>query len=174
MTRPWRLAWASLPLMALTLLGCGPSGDEVAEAHHQPVALADQEDEVCGMLVREQSAPRAQVVHRDGSRFFFCSLGDMLVHLGAPSPHGRSQAVFVEVMDPDQDPMASHLGAHPWQPAESAVYVVGIERQGIMGEPVLAYADRAAAERASRGHAGARVLDLPGLREWWKALEAAR
>jgi nitrous oxide reductase accessory protein NosL len=123
------------------------------------------------MLVREQSAPRGQVVHRDGSRFFFCSLGDMLVHLSAPSPHGRTQAIFVEVMEPGEDPMQSHTGVHRWVPAQDAVFVVGIGRKGIMGEPVLSYADRSEAERAMQGHSGARMLDMAGLRDWWKALQ---
>jgi len=165
---------AILPLLVLTLVGCGEGGEIAARADHQPVALTDQEDEVCGMLVREQSAPRSQVIHRDGTRFFFCSLGDMLVHLGAPSPHGRSEAVFVEVMDPGEDPMQTHTGEHPWVPAAEAVYVVGIARHGIMGEPVLVYADRPAAERVAGRSTGAQILDLAGLRDWWRALEAAR
>jgi nitrous oxide reductase accessory protein NosL len=174
MAQTMRCASVAWTLVLLALAGCGPSDDGDARHLHQAAALADQEDEVCGMLVRAQSAPRGQVVHRDGSRFFFCSLGDLLVHLGAPSPHGRTVAVFVEVMNPDENPMASHLDQHPWVLAEDAFYVIGIERQGIMGEPVLAYAERGAAESAAQGHTDARVLDLGGLRDWWKELEAAR
>lgn len=168
-------ACGSLPmaLFAVALLGCDPP-EAAHDASHQAVALADQQDEVCGMLVREQSAPRSQVVHRDGSRVFFCSLGDLLVHLDAPSPRGRAEAVFVEVMEAGEDPLQSHTGVHAWVSAEDAVYVVGIERRGIMGEPVLAYADEPEAKRAMRGHAGARMLDMPALRDWWKALQAAR
>jgi nitrous oxide reductase accessory protein NosL len=178
LARSSRLAGPTFALVAihvlLTLLGCGPTNDRQATNAHEAVALADQEDEVCGMLVREQTAPRAQVVHVDGSRFFFCSLGDMLVHMSAPSPNGRAEAVFVEVMTAGQDPMQSHTGVHPWVRAESAVYVVGIERQRIMGAPVLAYANEAEAIRAMQGHAGARKLDSSGLRDWWKAKQAAR
>ena len=166
--------WATVALVALVLLGCSPSDEGDFESPHQAVALDDQEDEVCGMLVREQSAPRSQVVHRDGSRFFFCSVADMLVHLSAPSPHGRTEAVFVEVMEPEEDPMLSHTGVHPWLPVEDAVYVIGIERRGVMGEPVLVYADRSEAERAMQGHSDARMLDMAGLRNWWKALQVAR
>lgn len=121
------------------------------------------------MLVREQSAPRGQVIHRDGSHFFFCSLGDMLVHLGAPSRHGKVEAVFVEVMKSEEDPMQSHRGLHPWLSADEVVYVVGIDRQLIMGKPVLAYADRTTAERVLQGRSAAQILDMEGLREWWKA-----
>lgn len=160
-------------LGGLALLCCSPRGAGNIEGSHEAVALDDQEDAVCGMLVREQSAPRAQIVHRDGSRLFFCSLGDMLVYLSAPSPHGRAEAIFVEVLEPAEDPLQSHAGVHPWLAAEDAAYVVGIERPGIMGEPVLAYADRSQAERAMRGHDGARMLDIAELRDWWQALEAS-
>ena len=163
--------WATVTLVALVLLGCSPPNEGDIGPPHKAVALDDQEDEVCGMLVREQSAPRSQVVHRGGSRFFFCSLADMLVHLSAPSPHGRTEAIFVEVVEPEEDPMQSHTGVHPWVLAESAVYVVGIERRGIMGEPVLAYADRSEALRAIQGHRGARMLDMAGLRDWWNSME---
>jgi copper chaperone NosL len=174
MTLALRCGRMAAVLVALSLLSCGPADDSGAERAQEPVALRDQEDEVCGMLVREQSAPRGQITHSDGSRFFFCSIGDMLVHLGTPSPHGRVKAIFVEVMEPEQDPSQPHTGLHPWLPAEDAVYVVGIERPGIMGEPVLTYATRSDAERVIARHAGARILDVAGLREWWDAREAAR
>jgi nitrous oxide reductase accessory protein NosL len=162
-----------LVVFALTLtLGC-PADDGGGAAAQEPVALTDQEDVVCGMLVRAQSAPRSQVVHRDGTRVFVCSLGDLLVHLSAPSPHGAPQAVFVEVMDPSEDPMKAHLEEHPWIPAEQAFYVVGIERRGIMGAPVLTYATRAEAEAAMQGHARAELLDFAGLKTWWQAEQAA-
>ena len=61
-----RRGWFTAVLILLALLGGGRADDGDTQAH-QAVALADQEDEVCGMLVREQSAPRGQVVHRDGS-----------------------------------------------------------------------------------------------------------
>lgn len=169
-----RLAGTTAALTALALLACAAAEDGDAPGSHQAVALAHQEDEVCGMLVREQPAPRGQVVHRDGSRFFFCSLGDMLVHLGAPSSHGRAEASFVEVLEPGEDPLQVRTGPQPWVSADDAIYVVGIERPGIMGEPVLAYADRSEAERVAEQHPGARVLDQIGLREWWRSLEASR
>ena len=167
---PAHLRRSVAAFVALAFFGCGPADDGKKVTTHQTVALSDQEDAVCGMLVRMQSAPRGQVVHRDGSRFFFCSLGDMLIHLGAPSPHGRVEAVFVEVMDPAEDPKLSHTGEHPWMPAADVVFVVGIDRPGIMGAPVLVYANQAEADRAMHGRTGTQRLDMFGLREWWKAL----
>jgi nitrous oxide reductase accessory protein NosL len=167
-----RRAALLLAPVAWATLACGPQTTSDSGQSHTPEAIADQEDAVCGMLVREQSAPRSQVVHRDGSRVFFCSLGDMLIHLEAPSPHGRAEATFVEVLGPDEDPSAAHTGPHDWLPAGEAVYVVGVERPGIMGAPVLAYAGNADAERVASRHTGAEVLDLPALKQWWARLQA--
>jgi len=165
---------AALAIVGLAVLGCGGSEEGAAAGQHQPEALADQEGAVCGMLIRNQSAPRAQVVHRDGERAFLCSLGDLLVHLGAPSPHGSVGAAFVEVMDPSQDPLASHTGEHDWMPAAEASYVIGVERRGIMGAPVLAYASVSAANAVAARHDGARVLDFDALATWWRERQAAR
>lgn len=161
-------------LAMLLCLACGADDERDATTAHSALPIADQEDAVCGMLVREQSAPRSQVVYRDGERLFFCSLGDMLVHLDAPSPHGRAETIFVEVMSPDQDPLETHTGEQPWLPADEAVYVVGVPREGIMGEPVLAYATRADAEQVARQYEGAELLELAGLRDWWQALSRSR
>ncbi len=149
--------------------GCGPGESRPGTHEHRPRALVDQAGAVCGMLVSEQTAPRAQVVHRDGEHAFLCSLGDLLVHLDAPSPHGAARSVFVEVMRPDQDPQLAHTGEHSWQRAEDAVYVVGVERSGVMGPPVLAYASAEAARAVARRHDGARVVDFTGLATWWRA-----
>ena len=163
----------SAALVALAVIGCGSSDDAQREQSREAVTLADQEDAVCGMLVRAQSAPRGQVVHRDGSRLFFCSLGDLLVHLDAPSPHGRVEATFVEVMEVSEDPAQSHPGVHDWVRAADAVYVVGVDRPGIMGEPVLAYSNESDAERAMLIHGGVQALDLTGLRYWWQDQQTA-
>ncbi len=70
-------------------------------------------------------------------------------------------------MDPGEDPIQSHTGSHPWIPAEQGVYVVGIERRGIMGAPVLVYRNRADAEQVTEG-TRARILDFGQLKLWWK------
>lgn len=162
-----RLALAfSLTLAAGFASGCG--GEESARNVRDlaPVAISDQEGAVCGMLVREQSAPRSQVVHSDGERSFVCSIGDLLAYLAAPSPHGAPDRVFVEVLQPTQDPAESHTGAHPWIDAKDGVYVVGIERERIMGAPVLVYRDHAAAERVIAGTSG-KILSWDELGSWW-------
>ncbi len=163
-----------LLISSLVVSGCGPGDEGIDREAASPIELADQEDAVCGMLVREQSAPRAQVIHRDGERAFFCSVGDLLVHLSAPSPHGSVQVVFVEVLRADDDPQESHTAARPWRRAEEATYVIGIDRPSIMGASVLAYASVEDARLVASRHAGARVVDLAELKQWWRALQADR
>jgi len=133
-----------------------------------PLAIADQEDPVCGMLVRNQSAPRGQVQHRDGSRFAVCSLGDLLVHLSAPSRHGAVTRVWVEVLAPDEDPGATHLEPHPWVDAGDATFVVGVPRRGIMGTPILSYRSPEDADAVVQAHPGARSFDFEQLQRWWR------
>ena len=165
----------SASVVASALFGCGVDESADGAQGRQPVALADQEDAVCGMLVREQSAPRGQVVHRDGERSFLCSIGDLLAYLAAPSPHGAPARVLVEVLQPTQDPALSHTGPHPWIVAEEGVYVVGIERERIMGAPVLIYRDRAAAGQViATGRAAEAERGAGGLSPKRRYLDARR
>ena len=157
-------------VLAALSAGCEPATDPDALAPAAPEIDA-QECAVCGMLVRDQPAPRARVIHRDGTEAWACSLGDLLVHLTAPSPHGRVTRVQVEVMQPDEDPAVRDVHAHAWVDADAAWYVVGVERRGIMAPPVLAYATREGAEAVARGHDGRRVLDLAELEAWWTDLQ---
>jgi nitrous oxide reductase accessory protein NosL len=147
--------------------GCDRNGPEQEPVDLEPVAIADQEGAVCGMLVREQSAPRAQIVHRDGERAFVCSIGDLLAYLAAPSPHGAPARVLVEALHPRQNPAESHPGAHPWIQAEDGVYVVGIAREQIMGAPVLIYRDLASASQVIAG-TSAKILTWEELGPWWE------
>ena len=156
-------------LFALSLAAaCGDAETGAPSQRTGPTAIDDQECAVCGMLVRDQSAPRSQLVHRDGSEAFTCSVGDLLVYLSAPSPHGRAREIMVEVMTVDEDPALAHTHAHGWVDADEAWFVVGVERTGIMGTPVLAYASRADAEARARLHDQAAVLDFSGLEAWWR------
>lgn len=163
---------AALALGISLLAGCGGEARQGGDPALEPVAIQDQEGAVCGMLLAEQTAPRGQVVHRDGERAFLCSISDLLAYLDAPSPHGKAVKVLVEVMDASQDPSVAHKGPHPWLDAGEAVYVVGIERSGVMGEPVLIYHDAAAAEAVTAG-TSARILDFDALRARWAERQSA-
>lgn len=131
-------------------------------------SLAGVEGAVCGMIVSEQPAPRAQVVHRDGSRRHLCGIADLLFYLEAPSPHGAPIEIYVEAMEIDEDPRDLHFGAHEWIRAEAAVYRIGDERpQLIMGDPVMVYRDRPTAEGAI-AHGPVEILDFSELRSRWR------
>ncbi len=135
------------PAAALLLLAasaCSRSGDggkpidsAAAPLHHEYECAS------CGMIAQEQPSPRGQLVHRDGAREFFCSVGDLLTYLEAPSPHGAVVATYVEAMDPAADPRKLTFDARPWIAADKATYVLGIHRERIMGKPILSYATRA-------------------------------
>jgi nitrous oxide reductase accessory protein NosL len=129
------------------------SKTDAPQAAVAPAPIGSSECAACGMVVREQPAPRAQLVHTDGTRAYLCSLGDLAHYQAAPSAHGKPRARFVEVLDPTHDPRARVLTEQPWVSAESASYVVGIAREAIMGKPALAYrsAEQAAAVVAAHG-----------------------
>ena len=124
----------------LLLAACGKA-PEAQDADSQTArAIGHAECAACGMVVAEQPAPRGQLIHRDGTRVFFCSLGDMVRYYEVPSPHGKPTAVFVEIMDPAIPPLTLSDEPRPWYPAEEAFYVLGLPRTGIMGDPIMAYA----------------------------------
>lgn len=164
-----RLVTASL---VLPMLGCGESDRPAGVQAPKAVPIEIHEGAVCGMIVRDQSAPRAQVLHRDGTRSFLCSIGDLLAYLQAPSPHGAPSSIMVEVMDPSEAPMESHVERHPWIDAVDAIYVVGIPRRGIMGAPVLVYRDPQSAAVVIEGTTGT-ALGFDELEQWWLDLHRA-
>ena len=127
----------------------GASKSTASAAH---IGLA--ECSACKMVVREQSAPRGQVVHRDGTRAHFCSLGDLVHYLEAPSPHGRATGIFVEALESTFDPTITDTKERPWVAADSATYVVGVKRKRIMGPAVLSYRQRSQGESAAKKHDG--------------------
>jgi nitrous oxide reductase accessory protein NosL len=156
-------------LGAFVLAGC-PSGDTESDLERSkgPLSLANTEGAVCGMVVSEQPAPRAQVVHRDGTRLYLCGIADLLVHLEAPSPHGIPADIYVELMEADEDPREISFAEHEWIRAERALYRIGDERPRlIMGVPIMVYRDRPTAE-AAIAHGPTEILDWGELQAWWR------
>lgn len=142
---------AALTLGAALLMGCGGEEGPGAGATAVPEPIADHDCGACGMIVREQPSPRAQIVHRDGTHVWFCSIADVVAYLGAPSPHGRIEQIWVETLPVDADPAANDVAERPWRRAQDAAFVLGVERGSVMGTPVLAYATSAdSAAAASR------------------------
>ncbi|NOY24338.1 MAG: hypothetical protein GXP62_00550 [Oligoflexia bacterium] len=129
-----------------------------------PAEIEDAECAVCAMMVREQPAPHAQVVHRDGTRAFTCSIGDLRAYLAAPSPHGKVQQIWVQALADDYDPAGTSPIGGPWVLAADAHYVVGVTRPTVMGRPVLAYATPAQATAAAKA-TGGHVVTWQALRD---------
>lgn len=132
-------------------LGCGGEGDRSGGSAAQPEPIADHECGACGMIVREQPSPRGQVVHHDGTHVWLCSLADLVAYSSAPSPHGRVEERWVETLAVDVDPAADDVAQRPWARVTDAHFVLGVQRDSVMGTAVLAFAsDADAAAAASR------------------------
>ncbi|MCK6553760.1 nitrous oxide reductase accessory protein NosL [Candidatus Binatia bacterium] len=134
--------------------GCSRSNPGGEESAAGPLPIGDAACATCGMVVVQQPAPRAQLIHRDGARAFFCSLSDAVVYASNPSGHGKPTAIFVETLDPRADPGKTDAAARPWAPVQSVSFVAGIERAGVMGKPALAYAARDEAEQVAKRFGG--------------------
>ncbi len=133
-------------LLFVFLLGCGGSAKTV-DADLTSHETHGDECAVCGMVVDEQPAPRGQVVFRDGTHKFTCSLGDLRAYVQAPNPLGDPARIYVEDVGENFDIKSSAAVAKPWIDAGEASYVVGIQRAGIMGEPAVSF--RSAREAAA-------------------------
>ncbi len=146
--------------------GCGMRKQQAldpSQAAPRPIGTATCAS--CGMFVAEQPSPRAQAIHADGTRVYFCSIGDLLAYLPEPSRHGAVLAVFVEASDPDaSDPLAQDTVERPWIRASEAWFVAPVPRERIMGVPMLVYRRRLDAERVARRYTGTRVFDWTELR----------
>lgn len=152
---------ACLLLLLVAACGSNESSTTAVDTSAQPIAA--HECAACGMIVREQPAPRAELVHHDGTRAYFCAIADLITYMEAPSPHGRPVAIYVEVMEDDAAPDDLSTDVRPLRPADDVSFVYGGMSRPVMGEPVLTFTTRAAADRAAaRLHAHA--TDFPGLK----------
>lgn len=151
-------------LLVISAAGCKSKKSDTQSTSHAAESLEGQECAACGMTVRDQPAPRGQVIHRDDTRMFFCSVSDMLTYLEAPSPHGSAVALFVESMAQDEDPLIHHLQPHPWIDATKASYVVGFDKE-VMGDPILAYESTKQSE-AQASRLSAQAMTWTELKAW--------
>ena len=150
-------------LLLLTLAACDSAATTEA-IDTEPVNFDGHECAACGMIVRDQPAPRGQLVHRDGTRHYFCSVSDMLTYLRAPSPHGDAVAIYAEQVDPETEPYAWGNEQLPWVDVTSATYVLGVKNPRIMGKPILVYDAPAAADSVARRLNNGRTVDWTGLK----------
>ena len=151
--------------MIALFLACSSTTSR-SEVDTSPAPFGYAECEVCGMTVSAQPAPRGQLIYRDGTHPYFCSLGELRAALQARSPHGEPLAIYVETLPRDVDPDTLDTAPLPWVRAEQAWYVFGASRPQIMGLPGLSFASeadaRAAAERLGlQAVPWSTVLDIP-------------
>jgi nitrous oxide reductase accessory protein NosL len=118
------------------------SGEHLHESHSmEAVELMDSgECEACAMYVLEQPGPRGQLIYRDGTRRFFCSVGDLLAVQTLPSPLGKPIKIWVEAMPADIRLSDIATAPQPWIEVTEAHFVTGLERSGVMGMPALSFA----------------------------------
>lgn len=112
----------------------------------------------CGMVVREQPSPRGQAIYRDGSREFLCSTGDLVQFLAVPSARGKPIAIYAEVMPDDHEADTRDTGWQPWVEAAELFFVIGIERDAVMGNPALTFNTQEAAEKVAKKLTGKVVI----------------
>ncbi|MCP4498830.1 MAG: hypothetical protein GY822_02550 [Deltaproteobacteria bacterium] len=135
---------------------------EIESTAMTPEDLRGKECAACGMVVAEQPAPRGQLVRRDGTREFFCSVGDMHVHLNIPSPHGKPALIWVETLPSSMKLDDRELQEQPWKNVNDVVFITGVKRKGIMGKPVLVQETQAEALTMAKR--------LGGIPESWSSL----
>lgn len=128
-------SWA----LAIALVGCAGAEGGASMENASPAPIGEHECASCGMIVREQPSPRAQLIHRDGTRAWFCSIADVVAYEAAPSRHGRIERTWVEVLPPELDPAVNDAAERPWIEADRVHFVLGVPRDLIMGTPALAY-----------------------------------
>lgn len=146
---------ALLLLLGAHVTGCrSDHGGSTPAAQASAAPFKGAECGACGMVVREQPAPRGQLVYHDGTRIFFCSVGDLVQYMQSPSPHGSVERVYLEALDPKADPGHPSTAPRPWVGAEKAAFVLGVKRAHIMGEPVLVYASKADARKVAERYGG--------------------
>ena len=149
------------------LAGC-LNDDEADEPTPDPVDLAGQECDVCGMLIDEHHGPAGQAFYdeasddRDGLARFD-SVTELVVYLDERAAAGEEpRAVYVtdysrvdyEVTEIDGGTyVSSHVDADDFADATTLGYVTGSEVKGAMGADHMPFsdADDAAAFAASHG-----------------------
>lgn len=153
------LGFFAVAVLTICVVGCAKkAATDVAAAPYSAEPFGPAECASCGMTLRFQPAPRGQLVHRDGTRAYFCSIGDLVQYAASPSPHGKPQATWVEVQDAAADPTVMNTDPRPWLPANDAAYALGVPRRGVMGPPVVAYGSTADVKKATAAIASAQLL----------------
>ncbi len=136
-----------LIVIAILLTGC--SKEESGET--SPVTLTkDHACKICGMILVEYPGPKAQIHYKKGASETFCGTPHMFMATLHPERPRNISAMYVHDMGKaDWD--------HPkneWIDAKTAYYVLGGDKKGPMGEPLVPFSELKGAESYVNEHGG--------------------
>ena len=163
-----RVLTGAVGATAAALAGC-LDDDEADEATPDPVDLAGQECDVCGMLIDEHHGPAGQAFFedapdaRDGPARFD-SVTELIAYLDERAAAGEEpRAIYVtdysrvdyEVTEIDGGKyVSSHVDSDVFADAETLEYVTGSEVEGAMGADHLPFSDPDDAAAFVAAHGG--------------------
>jgi copper chaperone NosL len=119
------------------LYGCA---DQRVETHPVKITRAH----ACAlddMTVIDHHGPKAQLVHRDNSRAFFCDAKEVFTELLNPIHRKKVAQVWFQTLD--DNPWQSHPDG--WAEATDLYFVSGSAKRGSMGPTIAPFESRAKA-----------------------------
>ncbi|MBK1873714.1 nitrous oxide reductase accessory protein NosL [Marinobacter sp. 1-3A] len=145
----------SLPLLlmfALLLVGCSGEADKVVEKPAPVHIESGDECHVCGMAITRFPGPKGEVItEKEQAVHKFCSTRDMFAWVLQPENVMRKHTLYVHDMSqtewasPDDTALID---------AREAVYVIGSERKGAMGQTMASFSTEAAAHDFMKEYGG--------------------
>lgn len=123
------------------------------EAAHQVMAQEPGNDTVCaldGMVLKDYPGPKAQIHYAEGAPEFFCDLMELFATVFVPETKRPIAGMFV------QD-MGKTAWEHPeghWIDAKTAIYVVGSQKSGSMGQTFGSFSSVQDAEAFAKKEGG--------------------
>jgi copper chaperone NosL len=125
-------------IIILLLLGCSKSGDGTRPA---PINIdRTHACATCGMIVVDQTGPKAEILYDKDKMAAFCSLSDMFIFYLQPDRPINIRAIYAQELSDDAKTPAT------WIDGESAYYVYGKEIIGHMGMTLIPFKDESKAK----------------------------
>ncbi len=141
------------PALAALLLFLSCSGETP-----EPEALPLRRDVVCsvdGMILMDYAGPKAQMVHLNGNRSYFCDTREAFEAILRAVAGRRVRSVWFQTLD--SAPWEAH--ADGWEPGrghdgEGLCFVAGSARRGAMGPTLAPFSRRGNADAFAAAHGG--------------------
>ena len=136
-----------LIVIAFLLTGCSKGEPEKIS----PMTLTkDHACKICGMILVEYPGPKAQICYKKGENETFCCTPHMFMAYFHPERPRHVSAMYVH-------DMGKADWEHPkneWIDAKTAYYVIGGDKKGPMGEPLVPFSVLKRAESYVKKHKG--------------------